>query len=166
MPVLYYINVTVHVLAAMLWLGGMFFLGAVGAPVLRAIEPPPLRQRLFQELGLRFRRVGWSAIAVLLITGVINLHYRGWLQWGGALGSREFWRASVGHALAAKLALVALMLAISAIHDFILGPRAGRAAPGSPAAAAFRRRAALLGRTNAVLGVLLVIAAVRLARGG
>jgi putative copper export protein len=35
----YYINVTIHVLAAMLWLGGMFFLGAVGAPVLRTIEP-------------------------------------------------------------------------------------------------------------------------------
>ena len=39
MSALYYINVTIHVLAAMLWLGGMFFLGAVGAPVLRAIEP-------------------------------------------------------------------------------------------------------------------------------
>jgi uncharacterized membrane protein len=54
----YYLNVTIHVLAAMLWLGGMFFLGVVGAPVLRAIDPPPLRQRLFQELGTRFRRVG------------------------------------------------------------------------------------------------------------
>jgi uncharacterized membrane protein len=37
MPALYYVNVTIHVLAAMLWLGGMFFLGVVGAPVLRAI---------------------------------------------------------------------------------------------------------------------------------
>jgi uncharacterized membrane protein len=163
---LYYLNVTIHVLAAMLWLGGMFFLGVVGAPVLRAIEPPPLRQRLFQQLGAKFRRVGWITIGVLVATGVLNLQFRGWLHWDGVLATRAFWRTSVGHALAAKLTAVVLMIAISAIHDFIYGPRAGRAIPGSPAALALRKRSALLGRVNAVLGVLLVVAAVRLARGG
>jgi uncharacterized membrane protein len=166
MPSLYYANVTVHVLAAMLWLGGMFFLGVVGAPVLRAIEPPSLRQRLFQELGARFRQVGWSALVVLVITGVINLHYRGWLRWHDVLKSAAFWRTGVGHALAAKLVTVMLMISISAVHDFIHGPRAGRAAPGSPEAMAFRKRAALVARVNAILGVVLVVAAVRLARGG
>ena len=166
MPVLYYVNVTIHVLAAMLWLGGIFFFGIVGAPVLRAIEPPPLRQLLFRELGSRFRRVGWSAIGVLIVTGVINLHYRGWLHWQGALGSLAFWRTNDGRALAAKLTAVALMVSISATHDFIHGPRAGRATPGSPASVTFRKRAALLARINALLGVLLVAAAVRLARGG
>jgi copper resistance protein D len=163
---LYYANVTVHVLAAMLWLGGMFFLGAVGAPVLRSIEPPPLRQRLFQELGARFRRVGWWAISVLVLTGVINLHYRGWLQWDAVFARAAFWRTAAGRALAAKLVIVALMISISAVHDFIHGPRAGRAAPASPEAMAFRRRAALIARVNAILGILLVAAAVRLARGG
>jgi uncharacterized membrane protein len=57
---LYYLNVTVHVLAAFLWLGGMFFLGAVGAPVLRRLEPPELRARIFRELGQQFRSVGWA----------------------------------------------------------------------------------------------------------
>jgi uncharacterized membrane protein len=166
MSALYYVNVTIHVLAAMLWLGGMFFLGIVGAPVLRSIEPPPLRQRLFQELGSRFRRVGWIAIAVLVTTGIVNLYFRGWLHWSGVLGSGHFWSSAVGHALAAKLVAVMLMISISAIHDFIHGPRAGRAPPGSPAAVAFRKQAALLARMNALLGVILVIAAVRLARGG
>jgi copper resistance protein D len=87
MSELYYVNVTIHVLAAMLWLGGMFFLGIVGAPALRSVEPPPLRQRLFQELGSRFRRIGWLAIAVLVTTGVFNLYFRGWLHWNGVLGS-------------------------------------------------------------------------------
>ena len=62
----YYLNVTVHVLAALLWLGGMFFLGLVGAPVLRQIEPPALRVKLFRLLGQRFRTIGWSAIAGLV----------------------------------------------------------------------------------------------------
>jgi copper resistance protein D len=166
MSALYYTNVTIHVLAAMLWLGGMFFLGVVGAPVLRAIEPPALRQRLFQQLGLRFRTVGWWAIGVLVVTGVINLQYRGWLHWSGVLGEIEFWRTATGHALAFKLLAVAAMLAVSATHDFVLGPMAGRAHPGSPDAVALRKRAALLARWNAMLGIVVVIAAVHLARGG
>jgi copper resistance protein D len=165
-PALYWLSVTVHVLAALLWLGGMFFLGLVGAPALRAVEPPALRQRLFHELGVRFRGVGWGAIAVLVVTGVANLHYRGWLRWSGVLDSAAFWRTATGHALAAKLAAVTVMVAVSALHDFVLGPAAGRAASGSDEALRLRRRAALLARVNALLGVAVVVAAVRLTRGG
>jgi copper resistance protein D len=58
------------------------------------------------------------------------------------------------------------MLAVSAIHDFVLGPAAGREPAGSDRATTLRRRAALLARVNALVGLLLVVAAVRLARGG
>lgn len=166
MSSLYYVNVTLHVLGAMLWLGGMFFLGVVGVPVLRAIEPASLRYRLFHEFGSRFRRVGWWAIALLIVTGVINLHFRGWLHWRGVLGSAAFWNTTPGRALGIKLLAVSMMIAISAVHDFVDGPRAVQAVPGSPEALRLRRRAALLARANALLGVLLVAAAVRLARGG
>jgi uncharacterized membrane protein len=166
MPNLYYFNVTIHLLAAMLWLGGMFFLGVVGAPLLRAIEPLDLRQRLFHRIGERFRTVGWFAIAVLLVTGTFNLHFRGLLHWDGILGSKSFWKTSIGMTLAVKLLCVTIMISVSAVHDFIQGPRAARAAPGSPEATRFRHRAALLARVNAIFGVLLVAAAVRLARGG
>lgn len=161
---LYYANITIHVLAATFWLGGMFFLGIVGAPVLRAVEPPALRQRLFQQLGLRARSAGWWAIGTLLVTGTINLHYKGWLHWDGVLGSARFWGTSTGRVLALKLIAVTTMVVVSATHDFVLGPRAGRATAGSPQAFAMRRQAALLARVNALIGVLIVIAAVRLAR--
>jgi putative copper resistance protein D len=161
----YFVLVTIHVLAALLWLGGMLFLGVVGAPVLRAIEPPALRQRLFNELGRRFRTVGWIAIATLVVTGVLLLRARGLLHWSGVFGSPAFWRSTLGLALAAKLATVVTMIAVSAVHDFLLGPAAGRATPGSPGAIALRRRAALLARVNALVGILLVVAAVRLVRG-
>jgi uncharacterized membrane protein len=162
---LYHLNVSVHVLAAMLWLGGMFFLGVVGAPVLRRIEPPALRAQLFNQLGRAFRTAGWSSIAVLLITGVLNLHFRGLLD-TATLGSDTFWATPYGHALALKLVTVVLMLTLSAIHDFIHGPATTRHQPGSPAALRHRRRAAWLARLNALLGLILVFAAVRLARGG
>lgn len=166
MRTLYFANVSIHVLAALLWLGGMFFLGVVGAPALRRVEPAAVRQRLFQELGRRFRTVGWVAIAILIVTGVLNLYFRGWLHWSGMLGSAAFWGTALGHALAAKLMAVVTMVLVSATHDFILGPAAGRAAPGSPHAVVLRRRAALLARANALVGVVVVIAAVHLARGG
>ena len=162
---LYHLNVTVHVLAALLWLGGMFFLGVVGAPVLRRVEPPALRAALFKDLGLRFRGVGWIAIAVLLVTGVGNLWFRGLLSWA-VLGSARFWATSYGHVLAWKLVAVAAMLVISALHDFVLGPAASAARAGTPEALRWRRWAALLARVNALVGLVVVIAAVRLARGG
>lgn len=162
---LYHLNVTIHVLAALLWLGGMFFLAVVGAPVLRKVEPPQLRAELFRTLGVQFRQVGWIAIAVLVITGVGNLYFRGLLRWD-LLSSGRFWAAPFGHALAWKLAAVATMIAASAFHDFVLGPAASAARAGTPESIRWRRWAALLARFNAVAGVIVVIAAVRLARGG
>lgn len=165
MPAPYWISVTIHVLAAMFWLGGMLFLGVVGAPVLRTLEPG-LRQSLFQALGLRFRTAGWMAIVVLVVTGLINLHYRGLLRWNGVLASGAFWDSGVGRALAVKVGVVTAMIVLAAVHDFALGPAAGRVDIGSDAFARLRGRTMLLGRINAVLAIVLVVAAVRLARGG
>ncbi len=162
---LYLLNVTVHVLAAVLWLGGMFFLALVGAPVLRGVEPPSLRAALFRELGERYRAWGWAAIAVLLVTGVLNLWFRGVLT-AVSMGSRHFWTTPFGHTLGVKLAAVLAMLLIQAVHDFHWGPMSSRVTPGTPEAATLRRRAAWAARVNAVLGLVILVAAVRLARGG
>ena len=166
MPSLYLVSVTLHVLAALLWIGGMLFVGIVAAPVLRAIEPAALRQQLFHRLGVRFRSVGWAAVALLLVTGTINLQYRGWLDWDDALADPAFWRTGAGEALAWKLIGVGAMIVLGAAHDFVLGPAAGRAAPGSPRALTLRRRAAWLARVNALVAIFVIIAAVRLTRGG
>jgi uncharacterized membrane protein len=165
MRALYLTNVTLHVLAAMVWLGGMFFFAVVGAPVLRRVEPAALRAQLFQAAGERFRLVGWICIAVLLMTGVLNLGLRGLLSATG-VGSAAFWSSAYGVTLAGKLVGVAVMLVVSAVHDFVHGPAASRLAPGSREALGARRRAALWARLNALAGILVLIAAVRLARGG
>jgi uncharacterized membrane protein len=161
MQIGYWASVTVHVLAALFWLGGMFFLGVVGAPVLRGVEPAALRQRLFAALGARFRIAGWGAIVTLVTTGLLNLHFRGWL---GLLTQADFWRSTAGRTLEVKLCAVVVMVVASAVHDFWLGPLASRAEPDSPDARRLRRYASLLARVNALIGVVLVIAAVRLAR--
>jgi uncharacterized membrane protein len=149
----------------MFWLGGMLFLGIVAAPLLRALEPPDLRQQLFRRLGERFRTFGWVSIVILVITGAVNLYYRGLLQ-SGALMNAAFWRTGLGTALLIKLGAVTAMIVISGMHDFVIGPRAVRAIPGSSQALALRKRAVFLARLNALLGIVVIIVAVRLARGG
>ena len=121
---------------------------------------------MFNELGVRFRTVGWICIGLLVVTGIGNIQLRGLLTWETVLGSSAFRKTTLGYALAVKLAAVVTMIAVSALHDFWLGPAAGRIEAGTPAALALRRRAAMLARINAAVGVVVVIAAVRLVRGG
>jgi uncharacterized membrane protein len=147
----------------MFWLGGMFFLAIVGAPALRGLEPE-LRRRLFKEIGERFRSTSWVVIGILVVTGTLNLHFRGLL--GPALrGGSDFWLGPAGMMLTWKLALVCAMLAIASLHDFWLGPRSGKLTPGSEEHERIRRTVVWLGRVNALLGVLLVYVATRLVRG-
>lgn len=155
---LYQLLVFIHILAALLWLGGMFFLGLVGAPVLRRVEPATLRSHLFHELGTAFRPWSWGAITTLILTGIIILQLRGLLRWEN-LADAGWWATGMGRALAWKLILVGIMVAVSAVHDFWVGPRASRSA-------SMRRWAAWLGRGNAILALILVFWATRLARGG
>ncbi len=158
----YHLNVSIHVFAALIWLGGMFFLALVGAPALRTIESPALRAQLFKVLGERFRIVGWVCIAILVVTGLLNLQFRGLLS--DQLLSGTFWATSYGKTLALKLLAVSGMLVIQAIHDFLHGPAASRATPGSEHALRMRRTAGLMARASALLGIIVVLAAVRLAR--
>ncbi|MDX1567891.1 MAG: CopD family protein [Longimicrobiales bacterium] len=162
---LYQLNVFVHVLAAVVWLGGMFFLGAVGAPVLRKVEPAKLRASLFREIGVQFRGLGWTAIVILVATGIVNLHYRGLLT-GQVWSEWTFWSTGYGRILATKIFLVVAMIGVQGVHDFALGPAASRATPGSSTALRLRKWAAWLARVNTILGVVLIYVAVRLARGG
>ena len=162
---MFYLNVTLHVLAALVWLGGMLFLAVVGAPVLRKVESPQLRAELFRALGQQFRLVGWICIGVLIATGFGNLYFRGFLH-AATLFDGAFWQTRYGHSLGAKLGCVTLMLLVQAVHDFRHGPRSARLAPGSEEARRMRAWAAWLARINAIVGIVLVYFAVRLARGG
>jgi len=160
----HHVTVLVHIVAGIVWLGGMTAF-ALLAPVLRTIPDESLRQRLFHRIGERFRLVGWTCLATLLLTGVLQLRLRGW--WGSdVLGAGEFWRTALGSALFGKLAAVTVMVAVQAAHDFWLGPRAGSAEAGSAEARALRRRAARLARVNVFVGLVLLYFAVALARGG
>ena len=128
-----------HVMAAVTWIGGMLFIALVLVPITRRLDDLALRTRLVQDVGRRFRTVGWIALGLLLLTGIGNLWLRPYLLW---LPGFQW-----------KLGLAALALGLSVVHDFVLGPRAGR--PGADPSV--RVRASWVARIN-VLVVLAIVA--------
>ena len=108
----------------------------------------------------------WVVFALVLSTGTLNLWVRGVRP---ANFTDADWLASpFGSTVLAKLALFATVIALSLVHDFVLGPRATAAIaadPRSAEAARLRRQASWMGRANVILALLLVAAGVMLVRG-
>jgi uncharacterized membrane protein len=69
------IAVALHVLAALIWVGGLFFILLILRPASIRIEPPQ-RFRLFAKVFSRYFPWVWGAIALLLITGYWMLFSR------------------------------------------------------------------------------------------
>ncbi|WP_421547914.1 CopD family protein [Pseudomonas sp. QD4] len=70
---------TLHVLAALVWVGGMFFAWMVLRPAAGAALEGPTRLKLWVEVFQRFFVWVWVAVAVLPISGVglIQLRFNG-----------------------------------------------------------------------------------------
>lgn len=167
MHALYFLSVWLHILAAIVWIGGMFFLVLVVVPWLRSGGGARMDAGAFlRDTGQRFRTVGWSCFGVLLVTGSFNLWVRGVRL--SDFVSAAWLRSPFAHSVLAKLLLFTLVLAVSGYHDFVIGPRATRVIaqdPRSPEAARLRKSASRWGRVNALLALLLVAVAVSLVRG-
>lgn len=166
MSALQFVALLLHILAAVVWIGGMVFLGVVLIPALRGAALGPERVQLVHRTGVRFRNLGWTCLLVLIATGAVNL-----TRWGvdwSRFTSGALWSSTWGRILAVKLGLVAGALVLSAVHDFIVGPGAtarARRAPGSPEARRWRRLAGWMGRLNLLLGIAIVALAIMLVRG-
>jgi uncharacterized membrane protein len=165
--VLYLISVWLHLLAMAVWAGGMIFLALVLVPVVRLPAAQGSAGQLLHYTGTRFRAVGWTCLALLGLSGIVNLGYRGY-GWADLL-TGQLWQGPFGHILGGKLLLVAVVLVLSAIHDFRDGPRATRLLqekPGSPEALRARARASWFGRINLLLALAIIMLGVMLVRGG
>lgn len=159
-------SVVLHLLAAAVWVGGMAFLALVIVPVVRGPEFARHSATLVRLTAERFRIVGWSALAVSIVTGIVNLAVRGYgIE---SLRDGSLFDGFFGHVLAVKLSLVAATVVLALVHDLWLGPRASallETAPSTADAAAARRLASWLGRLSFALGIVLVVLGVLLVRG-
>jgi len=162
----YVLVVSLHILAACVWIGGMVFLAVAVLPVLRRPAYQSVAVPLIHAVALQFRWIAWTTLGLLIATGVATLHFRGfgWAQ----VRDGSVWRSGFGQVLGIKLVLVALILAISAWHDLIVGPQFTRAAlmdPASRRTRRLRRAAAWVGRLMLLLSIAVVALGVMLVRG-
>ena len=63
------ISVSLHILAAVIWVGGMFFAYMVLRPAIVATLEPPLRLKLWVNTFKRFFLWVWLSVLVLLASG-------------------------------------------------------------------------------------------------
>ncbi len=162
----YLVSMWFHILAAAFWIGGSLFLALVLIPGLRASSFRDRMAELLTAVAQRFSWAAWTGFGLLVATGVFNLIYRGVTVEGIASG--EFWRSWYGEVLAWKLTLVILILSLSGVHDFFLGPWAARVwkeEPHSRLALRLRLVARWIGRTNLLLGLIVVALGIILTRG-
>ncbi len=158
---IYRFAIAIHVFSAVIWVGGVLFIGMIAVPAAKKLDDE-LRRKLLDDLGRRFRTVGWTALGLLITTGI-------YLMWNwGATWSSVFDLSFFEHAhtrlLGYKLLLVIPMLVISALHDFWLGPRATKEGRSDQEIAQDRKLAAWMGRATGSLVVFIILLAVFVAR--
>ncbi len=69
----------IHLLAVLLWVGGMFFAHFVLRPAAVEALEPPQRLKLLEAVLRRFFKWVWGALGVLLITGLYLIYLYGGL---------------------------------------------------------------------------------------
>lgn len=98
--------VAAHLIAVAAWVGSFY-------PLYRAALASDVNADDLVLLAGRFGQVAWSILAVMLLTGVPLI----WLVAGGPLSLTD---DAHGQLLLIKLVLVALMMALGALHKFVL----------------------------------------------
>ena len=153
--------VWIHVVAAVVWFGGVLFMVMVMVPAARGVLDPPMRSRFMAQIGRRFRNVTWASAAILIVTGILNITMRVGGQ--DIQDIRFFMRV-----LTVKFLLVVVILAITALHDFVLAPRlTPRPGEPPPDQAILRQRMIRLSwlpRISVVLGLVVMLLGLVLSR--
>jgi uncharacterized membrane protein len=134
--------VWLHVLAVIVWIGGLMYQTHVLLPAARRGEAAA-----FVEAVRRGRRATWTALAVVVLTGFYNVTQLGPVE--------RVMQGGAGVMVAGKFILVIAAITIASQRDFAHLARLGRAVGGAEDPAPVLRAIAMMDR--AVLALALVI---------
>ena len=146
----------IHIVAVAVWLGPQFFLFLVAVPAVRIIEDAQVRLKVMRVITQRFGWLAWTAMAVIVLSGISNL-----FQVGGDvaidISSTDF---RYYHLFSLKMVILGIVVALTAGHSFWIGPRllAIQEDMGSDAPEAVRlRRVSIIISSLALLGSIAVV---------
>jgi uncharacterized membrane protein len=146
-----------HMLATVLWIGGLAALSLIVLPAARKVLEPVAYADLLTAMQKRLDPLGWFSVIVLLASGMLqmssNPNYEGFLSISG------LWASSI----LIKHILFGVMVLVSGYITWGLLPALRRAAllkasgKDAPEAEKLQKREALLLRLNLILGVLVLL---------
>lgn len=151
-------NITpwLHILAVTVWVGPQFMMFIAAVPAIRTIEDQQTRARVMRTITTRFGWMAWAAMAVIVLSGISNLFQVG-SDAPFSLWSTDFrWF----HLFSLKMVLVGFMVALTAVHTFIVGPRQlelSESESADPAELARLRRSSMMISGVALLFAIVVI---------
>lgn len=145
-----------HILAVTVWVGPQFMMFIAAVPAVRTIEDQQTRARVMRTIVTRFGWMAWAAMAVIILSGISNLFQVGDDAPFDLTDTDYKWF----HLFSLKMALVALMIILTAVHTFIVGPRQlalSETADPDPAELARLRRASMMISGLSLLLAIVVI---------
>lgn len=143
---------TIHIIIASFWIGGMLFMVLVLSPYIRKL---PESVKAYQEVGRRYSRIGTViGLPLLLITGILNMKSFGF-------SPVELLKPSTVYTqtLQIKFFFFLLTLILAVFHDFYLGERSHRSER-------IKKITRVVGVANLVIGIIIIYLATKLRFGG
>ncbi len=152
----------IHIVAVAVWLGPQFFMFLVTVPAVRVIEDPEVRLRVMRVIVQRFGWLAWAAMAVIVLSGVSNLFQEA--DEFGHLWDTDYRYFQI---FSTKMVLVGLMVILTALHTFVIGPKQLRLLEemrsDSTEAAGLRRVSIIVSSLTLLISIAVVYAAALLA---
>jgi copper transport protein len=134
-PALAVASIGLHLVAVGVWVGGLAALIAVGGVAWRKLAPDD-RPALLRQLVPRFSRLALSAVAVVIVTGVVN-------SFANLAAVSDLWNLTYGRVLLAKIVILVLALVLGARHWRIVPRRLGHDVRAAATVRSFQRTVAI-----------------------
>ncbi len=166
MEILNLLILWLHITAAVVWIGGNLVMAMVIVPYFKRSVSIVERLKILTQIGKGFEPVVWGCVLILIFTGICNIFS------SGVLGSSEL-LGSFMRTLGIKLILVLLLIILTGIHGFIMGPRLAQAIETLKPEAEelpeeidkMRSQMAVVSSIMGVISLLVLLAAVALRMG-
>ncbi len=154
-----------HILGIALFVGPQFLLAVAWVPASRAIQDLPTRVAAMRTMTVRFAWLGGVGLALILIAGIYLVStFRSYYSLPGR-DEVSFNDLRYGVIFSIKMAILVVMLAITALHMFVVGPKllgrlearaAGEEVPESELAR-IRRQSMLLSMSGLTLTLVIMV---------
>lgn len=142
-----------HLLATVVWIGGMFYMDLILMPSIAKIDPGE-SGKLMGIIAKKFTITAWSAILIAIITGILKTPSHMYFDTSDEYGI---------YLLVKHLAFIgAIIVGLIITFVYVPGLKANAPKPGERPSAQFEsysKKIENFSKTNLVLGILILICA-------